>query len=114
MEAVKVIGACLFLAVYLTTCWSFAGYVPRAFTLARHNGISHWTVVPPYNRLGASLRCELWTLRGAVLGAAFGLGAGWMYFGSPVVGAVFAVPVAAFGAWRCRAMTSVLLAYGDR
>jgi hypothetical protein len=112
MEAVKLIGGGLFLAIYLTTCWSLAGRVPTAFTLARSNGISQWRVVPPYNRLGASLRCELWTFRGAVLGAAIGLGTGWM-FSTLAVGVVLAVPVAAFGAWRCRAMTSILLTYSE-
>jgi hypothetical protein len=112
MDAAKFIVGSLVAIVFLTLRLRFIGRDTKAFVLARRNGISQWQVVPPYDRWGVSLRCDLWTIWGALFAGILGFGVGWAYLDNTIVGVLLGLPCAAFGGWRCRTIMSIILAYG--
>jgi hypothetical protein len=112
MEAAKFIVGSVVAIVFLTLRWRFIGRDNKAFGLARRNGISQWQVVPPYDRWGVSLRCDLWTIWGAGFAGILGFGVGLAYLHSTILGVLIGLPCAAFGGWRCRTIMSIILAYG--
>jgi hypothetical protein len=95
----------------ITIRWVMSGWSTDAMRLSRINGVSMLRVVPPYNRLGVSGRCELWTFFGALIGALIGCSIGWAYLGSVLLGVVLATVGGAVTGWHYRVVTSILVAY---
>src|SRR5881227_3952855 len=110
MEAINVIGGGVIAFGAITSRWVYYGRERQAWRLAQARGVTMLRVVPPYNRLGVSVRCEVWTLLGAFLGGLIGFSIGWAYLGSVGLGAVLGSVGAALFGWRYRVVTSIIVA----